>query len=160
MTVEDQIREIMLSEELPDTEKLEQLHALIPADACEIDVFTKPSQPVSIPARPHFFKQNSQEDTVIFPTGPWSRWHPTFAIRKSDSNTLRKVLEKRVDAGENRRAQKTKAMPRTLTIVLMTNPSRGSAFYFRRRDGEHYDGLFNRCRGILTWTHYEILQIA
>jgi hypothetical protein len=34
MTVEDQIREIMLSEELPDTEKLEQLHALIPA-ACE-----------------------------------------------------------------------------------------------------------------------------
>jgi|GraSoi2013_100cm_1033763.scaffolds.fasta_scaffold64134_1 hypothetical protein len=37
MTVEDQIREIMLSEELPDTEKLEQLHALIPADACEID---------------------------------------------------------------------------------------------------------------------------
>jgi len=21
----------------------------------------------------------------------------------------------------------------------MTNPSRGSAFYFRRRDGEHYD---------------------
>jgi hypothetical protein len=118
MTVEDQIREIMLSEELPDTEKLEQLHALIPADACEIDVFTKPSQPVSIAARPHFFKQNSQEDTVIFPTGPWSRWHPTFAIRKSDSNTLRKVLEKRVDAGENRRAQKTKAMPRTLTIVF------------------------------------------
>ena len=113
-----------------------------------------------IAARPHFFKQNSQEDTVIFPTGPWSRWHPTFAIRKSDSNTLRKVLEKRVDAGENRRAQKTKAMPRTLTIVLMTNPSRGSTFYFRRRDGEHYDGLFNRCRGILTWTHYETLQIA
>jgi hypothetical protein len=37
MTVEDQTREIMLSEELPDTEKLEQLHALIPADACEID---------------------------------------------------------------------------------------------------------------------------
>ena len=37
MTVEDQIREIMLSEESPDTEKLEQLHALIPADACEID---------------------------------------------------------------------------------------------------------------------------
>ena len=36
MTVEDQIREIMLSEELPDTEKLEQLHALIPADACEL----------------------------------------------------------------------------------------------------------------------------
>jgi hypothetical protein len=52
---------------------------------------------------------------------------------------------------------KTKAMPRTLTIVLMTNPSRGSTFYFRRRDGEHYDGLFNR---ILTWTHYETLQIA
>src|SRR5258708_3567319 len=43
-----------------------------------------------IAARPHFFKQNSQEDTVIFPTGPWSRRHPTFAIRKSDSNTLRK----------------------------------------------------------------------
>jgi len=27
----------------------------------------------------------------------------------------------------------------TITVVLMTNPSRGSAFYFRRRDGEHYD---------------------
>jgi hypothetical protein len=52
-------------------------------------------------------------------------------------------MEKDVDAGENRGAQKTKAMPRTLTIVLMTNPSRGSTFYFLRRDGEHYDGLFN-----------------
>ena len=83
-----------------------------------------------------------QEDTVIFPTGHWSRGHPTFAIRKSNSNTLRKVLEKRVDAGENRRAQKTKAMPRTLTIVLMTNPSCGSMFYFRRREGERYDRIF------------------
>ena len=65
-------------------------------------------------------------------------------------------MEKDVDAGENRGAQKTKAMPQTLTIVLMTNPSRGSTFYFRRRDGERFD----RCRDILTWTHFETLQIA
>jgi len=95
-----------------------------------------------------------------FPDRHWSRRHPTFAIRKSDSNTLRKVLEKRVGAGENRRAQKTKAMPRTLTIVLMTNPSRGSTFYFRRRDGERFDSAFESCRDILTWTHFETLQIA
>jgi hypothetical protein len=44
--------------------------------------------------------------------------------------------------------QKTKTMLRTITVVLMTNPSRGSAFYFRRRDGEHYDRVFNRCRDI------------
>jgi hypothetical protein len=37
MTVEDQIREIMLSEELPDSEKLDRLHALIPADVFKID---------------------------------------------------------------------------------------------------------------------------
>ncbi len=30
MTVEDQIREIMLSEELPESEKFDRLHALIP----------------------------------------------------------------------------------------------------------------------------------
>ena len=53
-----------------------------------------------------------------------------------------------------------KNMLRTITVVLMTNPSRGSSFYFRRRDGEHYDRVFNRCRDILIWTHYETLQIA
>jgi hypothetical protein len=79
---------------------------------------------------------------------------------KAGSNTSRKVLEKRVDAGESRRAQKTKAMLRTLTIVLMTNPSRESAFYFRRRDDEDYDRVFIRYRDILTWTHYETLQIV
>ncbi|MGA8477714.1 MAG: hypothetical protein WB696_07120 [Chthoniobacterales bacterium] len=47
-------------------------------------------------------------------------------------------------------------MLRTLTIVLMTNHSRGSAFYFRPRDGERFD----RCWDILTWTHFETLQIA
>jgi hypothetical protein len=46
-------------------------------------------------------------------------------------------------------------MLRTLTIVLMTNPSRGSAFYFRRRDDEDYDRVFIRYRDILTWTNYE-----
>jgi hypothetical protein len=56
----------------------------------------------------------------------------------------------------NRSSPKTRAMLLTLTIVLMTNPSRGSAFYFRRRDGERFD----RCRDILTWTHYETLQIV
>ncbi len=57
-------------------------------------------------------------------------------------------------------AKKPKAMLHTLTIVLMTNPSRGSAFYFRRKDGERYDRLFDRCRDILTWTHFETLQVA
>jgi hypothetical protein len=37
MTIEGKVREIMLSEELPDSEKLDRLHALIPADACKID---------------------------------------------------------------------------------------------------------------------------
>jgi len=41
MTVEDQIREIMLSEELPDSEKLDRLHALIPADVLKIDNLNK-----------------------------------------------------------------------------------------------------------------------
>jgi hypothetical protein len=33
MTIEEKLREIMLSEELSDSEKLDRLHALIPADA-------------------------------------------------------------------------------------------------------------------------------
>ena len=37
MTIEGKIREIMLSEELSDSEKLDQLHALIPPDAFKID---------------------------------------------------------------------------------------------------------------------------
>jgi hypothetical protein len=37
MTIEEKIREIMLSEELPDSEKLNRLYALIPPDACKID---------------------------------------------------------------------------------------------------------------------------
>jgi hypothetical protein len=41
MTVEDQIREIMLSEELQDSEKLDRLHALIPADVFKIDNLNK-----------------------------------------------------------------------------------------------------------------------
>ncbi len=77
---------------------------------------------------------------------------------KSDSNTFRRVLEKLVDTGENRSSRKTKTMLRTTTLVIMTNPSRGLAFYFRPRDGEHYDRVFNR--RLLTWTHYETLQIA
>jgi len=37
MTIEEKIRQIMLSEELSDAEKLDRLHALIPADACKIE---------------------------------------------------------------------------------------------------------------------------
>ena len=37
MTIEEKLREIMLSEELSDSEKLDQLQALIPPDACKID---------------------------------------------------------------------------------------------------------------------------
>jgi hypothetical protein len=37
MTIEERLREIMLSEELSDDEKLDRLHALIPQDACKID---------------------------------------------------------------------------------------------------------------------------
>jgi hypothetical protein len=37
MTIEEKVREITLSEELPDTEKLDRLHALIPLDAFKID---------------------------------------------------------------------------------------------------------------------------
>ena len=37
MTVEDQIREIMLSEELHDNEKLNRLHALIPPEVFKIE---------------------------------------------------------------------------------------------------------------------------
>jgi hypothetical protein len=37
MTIAEQIRQIMLSEELSGAEKLDRLHALIPADTCKID---------------------------------------------------------------------------------------------------------------------------
>jgi hypothetical protein len=37
MTIEEKVREIMLSEELSDSEKLDRLHALIPPDAFKID---------------------------------------------------------------------------------------------------------------------------
>ena len=37
MNIEEKIREIMLSEELPDSEKLDRLHALIQPEAFKID---------------------------------------------------------------------------------------------------------------------------
>ena len=37
MTIAEQIRQIMLSEELSDTEKLDSLYTLIPAETCKID---------------------------------------------------------------------------------------------------------------------------
>jgi hypothetical protein len=37
MTIEEKIREIMISEELPNSEKLDRLHALIPAETFKID---------------------------------------------------------------------------------------------------------------------------
>ncbi len=37
MTITEQIRQIMLSEELSSAEKLDSLHALISADTCKID---------------------------------------------------------------------------------------------------------------------------
>ena len=37
MTIEEKIREIMLTEELSDSEKLDRLHALIPLDTFKID---------------------------------------------------------------------------------------------------------------------------
>jgi hypothetical protein len=37
MSIEEQIRQIMLSKELSDTEKLDRLHALIPLESFEID---------------------------------------------------------------------------------------------------------------------------
>jgi hypothetical protein len=37
MTTEEKVREIMLSEEFPDNEKLDRLHALIPPDVFKID---------------------------------------------------------------------------------------------------------------------------
>lgn len=36
-TIAEQIRQIVNSEELSSTEKLDSLHALIPADVCQID---------------------------------------------------------------------------------------------------------------------------
>jgi hypothetical protein len=37
MTIAERIREIMLSKELSDAEKLDSLYTLIPPDACKID---------------------------------------------------------------------------------------------------------------------------
>ena len=37
MTIEEKIREIMLSKELSNSEKLDRLHALIPAETFKID---------------------------------------------------------------------------------------------------------------------------
>ena len=41
MTTKEKIRQIMLSKELTDAEKLDSLHALIPVDACKIDNLNK-----------------------------------------------------------------------------------------------------------------------
>jgi hypothetical protein len=41
MTIEEKFREIMLSEKLSDSEKLDRLHALIPTDAFKIDNLNK-----------------------------------------------------------------------------------------------------------------------
>jgi hypothetical protein len=41
MTIEEKIREIMRSEELSSAEKLNSLHAVIPADVCKIDNLNK-----------------------------------------------------------------------------------------------------------------------
>jgi hypothetical protein len=37
MTLTEQIRQIVTSEELSAAEKLDRLHSLVPADACKID---------------------------------------------------------------------------------------------------------------------------
>jgi hypothetical protein len=37
MNIQERIRQIMLSEELPDGEKLNRLYNLIPAETCKID---------------------------------------------------------------------------------------------------------------------------
>jgi hypothetical protein len=37
VTIEEKLRQIMLSEELSDSEKLDRLHALIPLEVFEID---------------------------------------------------------------------------------------------------------------------------
>ncbi len=37
MNIQEQICQIMLSEQLSDAEKLDSLHSLIPADSCRID---------------------------------------------------------------------------------------------------------------------------
>jgi len=41
MNIAEQIRQIMLSEELSNTEKLNSLYSLIPADACKIDILSQ-----------------------------------------------------------------------------------------------------------------------
>ncbi len=41
MNIQERIRQIMLSDELPESEKLDRLHALIPADVFEIDNLNK-----------------------------------------------------------------------------------------------------------------------
>ena len=41
MTITEQIRKIMFSEELSNSEKLDRLHALIPADSFKIDNLNK-----------------------------------------------------------------------------------------------------------------------
>jgi hypothetical protein len=37
MKIQEKIREIMQSEEFPDSEKLDRLRGLIPADVCKVD---------------------------------------------------------------------------------------------------------------------------
>jgi len=41
MSIQGKVRQIMLSKELSDTEKRDQLHALIPADVFKIDNLNK-----------------------------------------------------------------------------------------------------------------------
>jgi hypothetical protein len=57
MTIEERVREIMLSEELPDSEKLDRLHALIPPEVFKIDNLNK--------ATPAQLKRLKEETTVV-----------------------------------------------------------------------------------------------
>src|SRR5258708_37285081 len=41
MNIQERIRQIMLSEELSDAEKLNSLYSLLPTDACKIDNLTQ-----------------------------------------------------------------------------------------------------------------------
>ena len=45
MTIQERVREIMLSKDLSDTEKRERLRALIPADVFKIDNLNKATRP-------------------------------------------------------------------------------------------------------------------
>ena len=77
MTIKEKVCEIMLSEEFPDNEKLDRLHALIPPDVFKIDNLNR-----AMPAQ----LRQSKDGLAITETIQQLR-RPTLLAKKQSENS-------------------------------------------------------------------------